>query len=145
MDEKYKLLEQVHYDSSMAVHTTEKLLKDLENKDNKIKSYLYEILDEYKDFETESRKLLELDDRKIDDPNIMAKIGSSMGISKEVMKDNSDSAIADMMIQGVSMGSIEIEKKLKEYDKDLDEEHKKLGKKFLKFQQKTIDNLKKYL
>lgn len=145
MEEKYKLLEQVHHDSSMAVFTIEKLLKELKDKDNKIKNYLNEILDEYKDFESESKNLLELDDRKVDDPSIFAKMGSSMGVSKEVNKDNSDSAIADMMIQGVSMGVIEIEKKLKEYDKELDDEHKKISKKFLKFQQKTVDSLKKYL
>ena len=36
--------------------------------------------------------------------------------TKEVKKDNSDAAIADMLIKGVSMGSIEMEKKIKQIE-----------------------------
>ena len=43
------------------------------------------------------------------------------------------------------MGSIETEKKLKAYEKDIEKEYKDLAERFLKFQQKSIDKLKKYL
>lgn len=68
-----------------------------------------------------------------------------MGINKEVKADNSDAAIADMLIKGISTGSVEIEKKLKAYEKEVDKEHKKLAHDYLKFQEKAIDHLKKYL
>ena len=145
MKEKFEILEQIHHDSSMAVYTIEKLMEKLKDKDNKIKSLIEEILDEYKDFEAESRKILEENNKEVSTPSMMSKMGSAMGVSKEVNEDNSDSAMADMLIQGISMGSIEIEKKLNEFEKDLDKEHKKLAKEFLKFQEKTIDNLKEYL
>ena len=116
MEEKFELLEQVHHDSSMAAYTIEKLLDKLKDKDNKIKAYAEEILKEYQQFEEEARVLLKEGNKEPSDPSLMAKMGSSMGISKEVNDDNSDSAMADMLIQGISMGSIEIEKKLKEYE-----------------------------
>ena len=145
MEEKYKLLRQIHSDASMAAFNIEVLLKDLEDKDNKIKPYLQEISDKYKTFETEAKDILDELDIEAKDPNFMAKLGSSSKIDKEVNHDNSDSAIADMMIQGVVMGLNKIEKALKEYDKELEEEHKKQARSFLKFQNSVIENLKSYL
>lgn len=145
MEEKLELLEQVHHDSAMAAYTIEKLLDKLKDKDNKIKAYAEEILKEYQQFEEEAKVLLKENNKEPSDPSLMAKMGSSMGISKEVKEDNSDSSIANMLIQGVSMGSLEIEKKLKEYDKELDKDEKSIAKKFLKFQEKTINNLKEYI
>lgn len=145
MEEKLELLEQVHHDSAMAAYTIEKLLDKLKDKDNKIKAYAEEILKEYQQFEEEAKVLLKENNKQPSDPSLMAKMGSSMGINKEVKEDNSDSSIANMLIQGVSMGSLEIEKKLKEYDKELDKDEKSIAKKFLKFQEKTIDHLKEYI
>ena len=145
MEEKFELLEQIHNDSSMGVHSTEKLLEKIKDKDNKIKGFVEDILRKYKEFAEKSKKILEENNKEISELGVMAKIGSSIGISKEVKEDNSDSAIADMLIQGISMGSIEMEKKIKEYEKEVDKEHKKLAKEFLNFQEKTIEKLKKYL
>lgn len=145
MDEKYKLLDQIHHDSSMAAYNIERLLKDLEDKDNKIKPYLKEILKKYDAFEKESKNML--DSVKIDskDPSLMSKMASSMKVDKEVINDNSDSAIADLMIKGVLMGLNKIEKHLSEYGKELSEKQKHLAQDFLKFQNEVIDNLKEYL
>ena len=84
MEEKFELLEQVHHDSSMAAYTIEKLLDKLKDKDNKIKAYAEEILKEYQQFEEEARVLLKEGNKEPSDPSLMAKMGSSMGINKEV-------------------------------------------------------------
>ena len=68
-----------------------------------------------------------------------------MGIHKEVKKDNSDSSIADMLIKGISMGSIDMEKKIKDYDDEVNKDYLKIAKDFMKFQEKTIEDLKKFL
>lgn len=145
MEEKFELLEQVYHDASMGSYTIERLLEQLKEKDNKIKGYLEEVLKEYQKYQEEAGEILKENNKEPDDPGFMSKMGSAMGISKEVKEDNSDSAIADMMIKGVSTGSIEIEKKLKEYEQDIDKEHKKLARNYLKFQQKAIQHLKEYL
>ena len=144
-EEKYQLLKQIHSDSSMAAFNIGVLLKDLKNKDNKIKPYLKDISNKYKEFENSAKELLDEFDIEAKDPNILAKLGSSSKIDKEVKCDNSDSAIADMMIEGVMMGLNKIEKSLKEYDKELDNKHKKLARDFLNFQNSVIENLKQYL
>lgn len=145
MDEKYELLEHVYKDASMASYSTQKLIDKLKDRDNKIKGYLEEILEKYQDFEERAKGLLKENGVAPLDESVFKKMMSAMGISKEVKDDNSDSSIADMMIQGISMGSIEMEKKVKAYKDQVDKEHLKLAKEFLKFQEKTVDHLKKYL
>ena len=50
-----------------------------------------------------------------------------------------------MLIKGVSTGSVDMEKRIKAYDKDVDKSDIKTAEEFLRFQQKTIDRLKEYL
>ena len=75
----------------------------------------------------------------------MAKMGSSMEMKMEVMKDNSDSKIADMLIRGNTMGVVEIEKGIHKYEEKADKEVLKLAKEVLSFQKENIENLKEYL
>lgn len=145
MEEKNELLEHIYKDAYMASYSLQKLLYEIKNKDNKIKGDVEDILQKYQEFKEEVEELLKGNGEEVNDPNFFAKMGSTMGIIKEVKTDNSDSSIADMVIQGVSMGSIETEKKLKAYEKDIEKEYKDLAERFLKFQQKSIDKLKKYL
>lgn len=145
MEEKNELLEHIYKDAYMASYSLQKLLDEIKNKDNKIKSDVEDILQKYQEFKEEVEELLKGNGEEVNDPNFFAKMGSTMGIIKEVKTDNSDSSIADMVIQGVSMGSIETEKKLNAYEKDIEKEYKDLAQRFLKFQQKSIDKLKKYL
>lgn len=145
MEEKNELLEHIYKDAYMASYSLQKLLDEIKNKDNKIKGDVEDILQKYQEFKEEVEELLKGNGEEVNDPSFFAKMGSTMGIIKEVKTDNSDSSIADMVIQGVSMGSIETEKKLKAYEKDIEKEYKDLAERFLKFQQKSIDKLKKYL
>lgn len=145
MKEEFELVEHIHKDASMAVYTLEKLLKNLQERDNKIKGFVEEILQKYEEYVKVSKEELEKNNIVPTEEGIIAKMMSSMGISKEVKEDNSDASIADMLIKGISMGSIEMEKKIKDYDKEVDKNHLKLAKDFLKFQEKTINELKKYL
>lgn len=145
MKEEFELVEHIHKDASMAVYTLEKLLKNLQERDNKIKGFVEEILQKYEEYVKVSKEELEKNNIVPTEEGIIAKMMSSMGISKEVKEDNSDASIADMLIKGISMGSIEMEKKIKDYDKEVDKNYLKLAKDFLKFQEKTISELKKYL
>ena len=145
MDEKYELLEHIYKDASMATFTTTKLLDKLKTKDNKIKSYVEEILKKYQEFEQKAKEELKDHEVTLEQESMLTKIMSSLGISKEVKLDNSDAAIADLMIKGISMGSLEMEKKINAYEDQVDKNHLKLAKEFLKFQEATIDRLKKYL
>ena len=64
----------------------------------------------------------------------MAKIGADLGITKEVMMDNSDSRIANMLVQGVTMGITDVKSKISKYKDVLDKKVLKLANDYLKFQ-----------
>ncbi len=145
MKENYELIEHIYEDANMACYTLEKLTEDLIEKDNKIKRCLEDILKEYTSYMNEARKLLEENGIKIKEKSSISKMMANKGIKKEVKKDNSDSAIAELLIQGISMGSLDMDKKISSYDKDTKKECIKFAKDFLKFQEKTINELKKYL
>ena len=58
--------------------------------------------------------------------------------------DKSNSKIAELMLQGTNMGIIEGVKLLNQ-NPDADEEVKNVLNKFIKFQENTVEQLKKYL
>ena len=76
--------------------------------------------------------------------NPMQKAMSWMGVEMNTMMDKSNSKIAGLMIQGTNMGIIEGVKLLNQ-NPDADEEVKNVLNKFIKFQENTIEQLKKYL
>ena len=145
MKEKNELLLHIYKDAEMGEYTISKLIDDLKKKDNKIKRVLEDILKEYKSFKLKAKELLKKENAEIKENNMFAKMMAKMGINNEVNHDNSDSSIADMMIKGISMGSIEMTKKIKEYEKDVSKENLNFAKNFLKFQEKTIEIFKDYL
>ena len=145
MKEKFELLEHVHKDATMAVYTIKRLMTELKEKDNHIKGSLEDILQKYEDYATQSKEILEQNGIHPTEENSIVKMMSAMGIKKEVIDDNSDSSMASMLIQGISMGSLEMEKKLKDYHGSVSKEHEKVAKDFCEFQQQAIEELKKYL
>ena len=63
----------------------------------------------------------------------------------EINKDNSDSKIADILLRGFVMGVAKIEKKIKDYKKEVDHSTLKLAKDLLKFQEESMKKVQKYL
>jgi len=145
MKEKNELLLHIYKDAEMGAYTITKLLEDLKEKDNKIKSTLEKTLKEYQEFASKSKEYLEKDNAEIKENGVFSKMMAKMGINKDVTHDNSDAAIADMLIKGISMGSIDMEKKIKDYESEVTNEQLNFAKKFLKFQEKTIEVYKDYL
>ena len=145
MNETNELLEEVYKTAAMGRFSMMKLIEALKEKDNKIKGYLEELLEDYRNYEDQSKELLLKESIEPMEENAISKLMAPMGIQKEVKGDNSDAAMAEMLIQGISMGSIEMEKQIKNYKDRVDKDDMKLAKKFLKFQEKAIEELKKYL
>lgn len=143
MNENIELTKCIYKNAEMACSALEDALKYLKDKDNKIKDAIHDLSEDYQNFKDRAKDMLSEDD--LTENNPFGKMMASMGIKKEIDNDNSDASVADMLIQGISMGSIEIEKKLGEFENHSQKETIKLAKEFKKFQEKSIDKLKKYL
>ncbi len=139
------LIKAIYTDTTMAIYTLETLLNTINNKDNKIKNDIANITSGYKRYEKDCKKLAKDLKLTLKEESTMKKMAAKMGITEIVKKDNSDPRIADMLIKGISMGSLDIEKQIKNNDEDLSRKVKKLAKDFYEFQKDNMTALKKYL
>lgn len=144
MDNK-EFLQKMYKIVDMGSHSCKKLLEDLKDKDNKIIDTISDIDKEYLSFKEEILSFFDKYGVEKVNNNSMAKMGSSMEMKMEVMNDNSDAKIADMLIRGNTMGVIEIEKDLNNFEGKVDKDLIKLGEKLLEFQNNSITKLKEYL
>ena len=145
MNEKKEILEYIYQTANMGAQSTKDLINSLKNKDNKIKKILPEIEKNYEKYEKETKKLLNKKDLKAKQIGMMAKTMSKMSINKEMMNDNSDSNIADMLIQGLTMGNLKLTKYIDNYEKTADKKIIDMAKSLRKFGEEYIDKLKVYL
>ncbi|MBR3229215.1 MAG: hypothetical protein IKF91_00135 [Bacilli bacterium] len=145
MNESIEMLEYIHKAANIGRISAENLLKELKEKDNKIKKTLEEINKEYEHFEKETEKILKKNKKEPKNAGIMMDIMNKMGIKKEVKSDNSDPSIASTLIEGITMGNLEIEKRLNNFEKEIDKKTQKIGKEFKQFGEKYIEKLKLFL
>ena len=132
---------ELYKNAFMGSYACEVVLKDINEFDNNIKSSLEEVLSGYQVFLDDWELKLE---GNVDKLNLVEKMMTNIGIKKEVDSDNSDSHIADLMIKGIDMGIVDLEKMISSYD-NCSKEEKDDMKKFLKFQKKSIKEMEKYL
>lgn len=145
MNVNTELLEYIYQSSEMGVLSLTNLLKKLNDKENKLKPVISDELSFYEKYQKESKKLLSKNKAEVKENSMMTKMMSKMGISKEVKNDNSDASIAHMIIEGFTMGVVDMETKIKNFKKDADKKVLKLAEDYLKFQQDEIEKLKRYL
>lgn len=145
MNENTEILEYIYKDANMGAESITTLIKTLQSKDNKIKHVLEEELKKYEEYIKKSEKQLKKLKVELKEFSTMAKMSSWMGIKMEMLKDNSDARIADMLIKGLTMGTIDMNKKIDNYEKIVDKDVLKLAKEFRSFQEDSIEKLKVYL
>ena len=144
MNKNNELLSHIYNISDMGVKSTTSLINILKTKDNKIKNILEYELKKYEEIYKESKKLVKKENISPKGTSMMLDIMTSIEMKTRVLKDNSDSAMAGLLIEGFNMGIIETEKKLKDY-KNSERNIIKLASRLLKFQKEEIDKLKEYL
>ncbi len=145
MNENEEILEYIYQTSNMGMQSTKDLINSLKGKDNKIKKLVEEIEKNYEKYAKETEKLLNKKDLKAKPIGMMAKAMSKMSISKEMISDNSDANIADMLIQGLTMGNLELTKHIDNYEKTADKKIIAIAKNLRKFGEEYIEKLKVYL
>ena len=142
---EYDVINYVYKNAEMGMQSTKTLIDTLKNKDNKIGNVLEDIYNSYEQFFKESSKVLKEMDEKGTKFGPVATISADMGIKMQVLKDNSDSAIADMLIKGLTMGELEMTKLYDKIDCDVSNNIKDIINDFKDFQSNAIVKLKNYL
>ena len=145
MKTENELILHIYESSQMGIEAINNLLNELKNKENKIKKILEDELKEYEKFYKSSEKLLKKEKIELKEKGKMAKMMAKIGIKKEVLSDNSDSKIAQMLTQGLTMGVTQIAAKIDSYKDVISKNHMELAKEYKKFQENSIEKLKSYL
>ena len=130
---------------NMGIEALESLIKNLENTDNKIKSNVAKSLEEYKTFYKKCNKLCKKIKCKPAKPNILKTLMTKMGTNTEFKRDNSDSKIAETLIQGYNMGILDITKKINQYKGDASSDVMNLSIEYKKMMEKGIKDIKGFL
>lgn len=142
MNKNNELLNYIHQNSEMGKDTINQLLNI--SKDENFCEELRRQLKEYSIIYDSCNDLIERMSKEPKDISDFAKVSAYISINMKTIMDKSSSHIAEMMIQGSTMGIIDITKRLKDYDPK-DDEIAQLGDKLLKVEQNNVETLKKFL
>lgn len=142
MDNSIRLLEFIFKNAKMGSETIEDLI-DI-NEDLKFRDELIYEKETYDDFVSKVNKLMKKMGKEAKDLSFFTEMQSYLMIKMETLKDKSSEHIAGMLMQGSTMGIVQITKKIKEY-KDSDKDVVKLAERLLEIEEKNFYELKKYL
>ncbi|WP_373219294.1 hypothetical protein [Ruminococcus sp. 5_1_39BFAA] len=143
MNANAELLNYVYQNSQMGVDTLQQIIGMTD--DNALKAYLEKQLEGYEKFHSEARKLLNQNGFDEKGLNTFEKIRTYLMVNMQTMTDTTSSHIAKMLIQGSSMGVTEAIKNIRQYEKDVEKNVRKLMEDLKDYEEKNIEKLKEFL
>lgn len=142
MDGNIELLNYIYQNSEMGKDTLTQLIKM--TTDENFKNNLQSQLNEYNSIFNEADEKLKSNNKDSKSIGTLTKVSTYISINFNTLINKTPSHMAEMLIQGSTMGIIDITKKIKEY-KSQDQTILGLANKLLQFEQKNIDELKNFL
>ena len=114
--------------------------------DEQMKEELTQELENYEKFSNKIKDLLFESGKKPEEESFMTKLMAKMGIAMNTMLDSTSSHIAEIMIKGATMGITSTTKLIREYENtSCSENALALARDIVKYEEKTIEKLKKFL
>lgn len=142
MKENINALDEIHKGTCMGIDAINFILDKV--KDNNFKNILKK---QYKSYKSINEKIETIypkyNDDKPHETSTMNKIMTFYGIEMKTLLDESNSKIAELLIQGTNMGIIEGRKVLN--NKIINEEVKEIIQKYVDMQEKYLEDLKVFL
>lgn len=144
MEEKEDInaLDEIHKGACMGIDAISFVLDKVEDKNLKA-----ELEKEEQDYNAIKRDIEEIypkyNEGKPHETSAMTKAMTWSGIEMKTLMDNSTSKIAELLLQGVNMGVIEGRRILNK--KKINKEVNDLVSRYVSMQEKSVENLKRYL
>lgn len=142
MNSDKELLQYVAKNTEMGIHSIEQLMQLV--KDQEFLQVLQQQRREYQEIYDEATHKLKSHGEDLNKVSPMAKWSSYVMMHVQNWKDDSLSALAEMMMKGSNNGIIEITKHLNECDQ-ADGDIVRLAKRLLKTEQNNVEQLKPFL
>ena len=139
-----KFLMQLYKNTKMGADAIIDIMPKVANEE--LKTELTSELERYEGFSKEIKAMLFDLGIEAQEENAMTKMMTKVGISINTMIDASASHIADIMIQGATMGVTDTTKLVREYENtSCSENALSLAKKIIHYEESTIEKLKEFL
>jgi len=142
MDSPGYILNEINKGIKMGMDSISNISEKVQNPD--LKNELQSEYNKYNEILNKVNEQLSKYDKFPKELNPMQKAMGWMSVEWNTMDDKSDSKISEMMLKGLNMGIIEGVKLLNN-NPDVDTEIKNILDEFIKFQENTVEQLKKYL
>ncbi len=136
--------------SKMGAQSISDVLPKIKSNSSKEKErFISELTEEYSQYEklsTKAEQMLHSMSVAPKEENIMAKMGAKMGIMMNTMADPGISHVAQMMIEGLSMGVTDTTRRRRKGEEDgCSKEVLSLGDELISFQEKSTEQMKTFL
>lgn len=143
MNANVELLEYIFQNTQMGLITIPQIMEKTTDED--LKHALNSQLQEYVKINDCAKEYLCKENTKPKEVGEMAKMSSSLMTQMKTMMDSSTSNIAEMMINGNTMGVIEIIRKINQYKETVQAEYLHLAEKLQKTEESNLSEMKKFL
>ena len=115
-------------------------------KDSKLKNDLTVQLSVYEAYASRAAKLLADEGAKPEEEGTVTKMAAKWGSMMNTMLDSTTSHLAEMMIEGATMGVTDMTKLVREYENsNCSEEALSLAREIISFEEDTIERMKEFL
>ena len=141
MDKSESLLQEVSKNVKMGGDSIVDLIDKAEDKN--FRGEMTAELEKYRKFERTAAEKLGARGLKPIEATPLEKMGAKMGMAFNTMLDTTTSHLAEMMINGASMGIVDLEKKLNEGG--YTEEAESFAREVLDYEKSTVERLGQYL
>jgi len=141
MEQNEQLLQELYKNVKMGGDSIVDLLDRVS--DGKLHGEMTSELTEYRKYADRTREQMKTIGVKPEEISPLAKAGAKAGMVFNTMLDVTTSHIAEMMINGATMGIINLEKQLN--GNDCSGEPKALADEVLRFEKSTVERLETYL
>ncbi len=142
MDDDISLLNAIVKNTEMGTSSLDQIIDAAENE--AFKSSLQIQKQKYSQLDQEARQALQMRGVKPEGQGMLAKLGTTMSIASKTIADNSTRHLADMLIQGSSMGTIDCVKALRDNPR-ASTEVQHLAQRLQEFEERNIQELKGFL
>ncbi len=142
MNTNVEFLNYIHQNAQMGKDTVKQLI-DISN-DEQFKNMLKSQHNEYVSVFDKTNTLLEQFNKKAKGTNVLSKVTFYLIVNMQTLTNKTASHLSEMLIQGSTMGIIQITKKISEYN-TANTQILDLANQLLNIEQKNVDECKKFL
>ena len=115
-------------------------------KDESLRTEMTSELARLEDYSSKIGDMLHEEGAKPKEENVVTKLASKMGVTMNTMVDSTPSHIAEMMMEGYTMGIADMTKDIRQYENTMASESSlKLARDIVSFEEECFEKMKSYL